>query len=71
MEYLSYRNWYLPRNGSCSRTRDAKLLFRDTFKAVHDLTELALPTLLLLQCLPLLHLTVTKGPQGPCRFSNS
>lgn len=40
------------------------------FKAVHDLTELALPTLLLLQCLPLPHLTVTKKPQGPCPFSN-
>lgn len=33
-----------------------------TFKTVHDLTELALPTLLLLQCLPLPHLTVTKKP---------
>ena len=39
-----------------------------TFKAVQDLTELALPTSLVLQCLP--HLTMTKKPQGPCPFSN-
>lgn len=42
-----------------------------TFKAVHDLTELALPTLLLLQCLPSPHLTATKKPQSLCPFLNS
>lgn len=41
-----------------------------TFKAVHDLTELALPTLLLLHCLPS-HLTATKKPQSLCPFFNS
>lgn len=41
-----------------------------TSKATHDLTELAVPTLLPLQCLPLPHLTVTKTPQGLSLFSN-
>lgn len=31
----SYRNWYLPRKRSCSGKRDAKLPFRDSFKAVN------------------------------------
>lgn len=41
-----------------------------TSKATHDLTELAVPTLLPLQCLPLPHLTVTKTPRGLSLFSN-
>lgn len=41
-----------------------------TSKATSNLTELAVPTLLPLQCLPLPHLTVTKIPQGPPLFSN-
>lgn len=42
---------------NCLSWRDSK---QETFKATHDLTELAVPTLLPLQCLPLPHLTVTK-----------
>lgn len=61
----SYRNWYLPRKRPHSAERDAKLPFRDSFKATHDLTELAVPTP---QCLPLPHLT--KTPQGPPLSSN-
>lgn len=38
---------------------------QETFKATHDLTELAVPTP---QCLPLPHLT--KTPQGPPPSSN-